>query len=93
MYHKLRQVDLEISKHIYIDIFDNNKLLATFSTTKNLDYCCCYIICSPIQEKYINYLINNGIIEITYTEALPNNSNGTVGHWVKLTTKALLNVL
>lgn len=93
MYYKLRQVDLEISKHIYIDLFDNNKLITTISTIKNLDYSCCYIICSPIQEKYVNYLINNGIIDITHTEVLPNNNNATVGYWIKLTPKALLNVL
>lgn len=92
MYYKFRKVDLKISKHIYIDIFDD-KLITTFSMTNHFDYSSYYVIATPKQEEYVKYLIDNDLVKITYTETLLQDKVSMVGYWLKLAPKALLNAL
>lgn len=101
MYCELQQVDLKVTKHIYITVFDDDDYYITTISAQFYanDYYFNYFIDALKEQLVFDYLINDNIAsickiidksQICFNTEKPENN---LGFKMKLTSKALLNVL
>jgi hypothetical protein len=98
MYCELQQVDLKITKHIYLSLFEDDNCLITIISTQfySDNYYFNYFIDTKRDQKVFDYLIHKNIAKICYllkNEEVFTSSEQTIAYKMQLTTKALLNVL
>lgn len=98
MYCEFQQFDLKSAKYVYVKIFDNSDTLLCAISSMFIfeEYAFNFYTGTIASDQCFQYLIDNGIAIIKYmidpTQIIGGNAT-TLGYKMKLTPKALLNVL